>query len=554
MFKKDSSPAIDKALNFIKERLDNGYWPDGTRLPSIRFLARTAGVSKVSMTKAVARLKTEQCISGQPGARTWVGKPVIDSAPSIASPVQSWQRIRQTIEKDISSGVFGIAGSLPSLKELQAKYGVCFRTMQKIICALEADGVLLRSKRGHIVPNSLAAPRHRKMVFITMMGHYSQASALNSEHNRIVNQFENECMRIGLHLDVIEIDFFDSVQSRLASASIPFDDSVLGYILDVWWYIAPGFQEAHYDLLDRLVAYKKPVAILDELSRFILPVKHSGNPFAQVFTIQGTKAGERMARYLIGLGHRSAAYITLMHNTEWSHNRYNGARAPFTTIGNEDSFALVSGTITEGLFDLFLAAGLDDATARRFMTLGRTPLQIRDMQTRWAALLKGKPRTSIDDPAIIAEIKRAFRAVVPLIRQGYHDAVLVDTCTGLLGAAARRAFACYLRPLFDKAITHGDATAWICATDGIALAAIQYLRKKGKKVSGDISVVGFDNTPLIAIENRLTTFDFNAAGFIHSMLNFITRPPRPRGLHRHQTIEVDGIIMERDSAGKARKI
>ena len=62
----------------------------------------------------------------------------------------------------------------------------------------------------------------------------------------------------------------------------------------------------------------------------------------------------------------------------------------------------------------------------------------------------------------------------------------------------------------------------------------------------------FDNEPVKAIEQRLTTLDFNAAGFIHRMLNFIARPPRTRGPYQHRPIEVEGIVMIRDTAGPAR--
>ena len=96
------------------------------------------------------------------------------------------------------------------------------------------------------------------------------------------------------------------------------------------------------------------------------------------------------------------------------------------------------------------------------------------------------------------------------------------------------------------------ATCGICANDVTALAALKFLRGRQVRTPGDISVMGFDNAPVVALENRLTTFDFNAMGFIRAMLSFVLRPPKPRGAYRHKTIEIKGIVLERDTTGRAR--
>ena len=70
-------------------------------------------------------------------------------------------------------------------------------------------------------------------------------------------------------------------------------------------------------------------------------------------------------------------------------------------------------------------------------------------------------------------------------------------------------------------------------------------------VPESVSVVGFDNEPVQAFAARLTSYDFNAAGFIHRMLDFIARPPMPRGPYRHVPIEVEGIVMQRGTTAEA---
>jgi hypothetical protein len=59
--------------------------------------------------------------------------------------------------------------------------------------------------------------------------------------------------------------------------------------------------------------------------------------------------------------------------------------------------------------------------------------------------------------------------------------------------------------------------------------------------------VGFDNSPVEALEHPLTRLDCNASGFIHRMVNSVVRPPHPRGAYRHSAIEIDAIVVQRDT-------
>jgi DNA-binding LacI/PurR family transcriptional regulator len=98
-----------------------------------------------------------------------------------------------------------------------------------------------------------------------------------------------------------------------------------------------------------------------------------------------------------------------------------------------------------------------------------------------------------------------------------------------------------------------EVTAWICANDLAGICALDYLGKHRRPVPRTISVAGFDNLSAAAVENRLTSFDFNTAGVIYRALDFIVRPPKPRPGYRHFPIEVEGIVMERNTTGPAVK-
>lgn len=66
-------------------------------------------------------------------------------------------------------------------------------------------------------------------------------------------------------------------------------------------------------------------------------------------------------------------------------------------------------------------------------------------------------------------------------------------------------------PFIDRFLENG-ATAIVCASDRIALYAIEYLHRKQLRVPEDISVVGYDNAPIASqTKPLLTTIDQNAA-------------------------------------------
>ena len=147
MTKPCRNPGREKAFAYVKNALDNKTWEPGERLPSIRSLARRAGVSLVTMFKTVRMLKENGLVSGAGYQRLTAGRLERTLAPPPKEPA-AWQRKGELLKKDIATGVFGLAGKLPPRKELQARYGVCFRTMRKILHAMEKDEIILPNGKG----------------------------------------------------------------------------------------------------------------------------------------------------------------------------------------------------------------------------------------------------------------------------------------------------------------------------------------------------------------------------------------------------------------------
>jgi DNA-binding LacI/PurR family transcriptional regulator len=112
--------------------------------------------------------------------------------------------------------------------------------------------------------------------------------------------------------------------------------------------------------------------------------------------------------------------------------------------------------------------------------------------------------------------------------------------TEVLGATEDEARALIQHSLFTleggqaaaSALIAGGCTAVVCASDMMALGAIRAARQQGLSVPGDVSVVGFDDSPLIAFTDPpLTTIRQPVAAMgqaaVNALLEEIGGTPAP---------------------------
>jgi hypothetical protein len=326
--------------------------------------------------------------------------------------------------------------------------------------------------------------------------------------------------------------------------------AVLGYVIDVWWFESEELRESYVELLARLVRLGKPTALLDEVGGFALPVQFARNPLLQAFRFDGTSGGSLMARHLLSLGHRSVAYISPSHAGLWSIERYEGIEAQFRSVGAADTVHRCTTNLVYNLSHWALGiSGLDDKLIHRILLAGRTRTEA---EKEYAAFIRFRDK----GPAMkfemndIEAIKRDLGILIDLDRRNPGQEAFDRICSAAFTAANMRMNAMILTPLFEQARKTAGVTAWICANDLTALAALAYLRKRTISVPADVSVAGFDNLSIAALENRLTSYDFNTAEFIYRMLEFIARPPKPRGAFHHFPVEVEGTVVVRGTTGK----
>jgi DNA-binding LacI/PurR family transcriptional regulator/DNA-binding transcriptional regulator YhcF (GntR family) len=546
----ENAPAIQKAVMFVRENLSRQVWQSGERLPPVRVLAAQADVSTFTMVKAIAYLKSEQLVSGIERGRTRAGNGAVNISSQPELLRGAWQMKRTALERDIFGGMYSEKGELPSIKELQVRYGTSYRTMRKILLAMVADRVLFLRGKAWVFQGASKRSLQKRLVFLSYPLLIAPQTAINQGQNRLFELLEQECIRRNIAMKMMEFDDFNREKSRYESSGTSVNSPVLGYILDIW-DTGETASRSYTEILDRLSVTKTPVAILDEIGDFVLPLQFSANPMMQVFTIERKRAGSRIARFLLDRGHRRAVFISSRHQTLWSQQRFEGIAEQFSLAGCGDGIhAVVAQDIEMNHNDMLAVSGFPDNLLKDVLSLGVSRKIANDIYRSFLRYRENNP-TRRFSPQDIREVQRKIGIIGDLARHNPSESLSRIVRTAVFRDVGEFGNSRILSRLFRKALTFGDAPAWICACDDIAFQALSFLHKAGIKVPQEIMVVGFDNEPNKALEHRLTTFDFNATGFVHHMLNFIGRPRRPWGGYKHSVVEVEGMIVER---GTTRRV
>jgi hypothetical protein len=239
---------------------------------------------------------------------------------------------------------------------------------------------------------------------------------------------------------------------------------------------------------------------------------------------------------------------------DWSQKRFDGITGYFVKAGCANGvrhFPMLAESMV--MPEIMSKAGLGDDEILRIVAAGRTSEQLRSLKAEWMAFRENTKDKNAENQYNDRLLLRNLKNLKALIAGGFDKRFFDGLSIGALQQAGDRVFEMSLIPPFKQALVCKDITAWVCDNDATAFKALDFLKAHNKRVPAQISVVGFDNVPSTALERGLTTFDFNAAGFVRRMLSFIIRPPRPRGPHRHQTIEVEGIVIERNTTARAGK-
>ena len=214
-----------------------------------------------------------------------------------------------------------------------------------------------------------------------------------------------------------------------------------------------------------------------------------------------------------------------------------------------ESKAIAAAFAAEGVPVVALATGraredvscvrIDDFHAAREMTAA--PHRARDIRaSRSSRDSRRRPRARSVSRASRRRWKKAVSKSIPsLVVQGFFSYK-----SGLEAAE---------KLLARKRIP----TAIFASNDDMAAAAISVAHRRSLDVPGDLSVVGFDDTPIATtVWPELTTIRQPIAAMAEAAINLLLHKiRRPKDRHAHQAVDhlVPYVLVKRDSVAPPRK-
>lgn len=477
--------ASDIARRHLGKAMEQARESRLARLPGLRNLALSAGVSTGTMRRVVAEAEREGLLTVVARSGIVVGR--VDTRAAPPAPPERRTRhaeIRERLLHDILRGAFAREGRLPPTKALAGQYGVNYRTLRKALqqllddCILERDGRRLRVCLG--APTA-AAPTVLLIGRGDTDGRFRFPSPRTMQN---LSHLEHECERAGVRLATVACDPVHQVLTSQSGESLDrlLDpgraDNVLGIIV---WTMAleAGMLRP---LLPRLARTGMPVAVFDDGGPPLPDIRHTSQ--LGLFTVPvGRAAGAAMGRHLLSTGHRRAAYLCATSDTVYR-ERYEGLRDTMHAAGATAEYVSVPPHID-------------------------SPQEYRGVQIE--NLLN-----TVRAPAAEQQLLDTFT--------GMLRADLEDIRISLRKHIARKTYG----PVLRQAMQRTDATAWVASNDDLAIAALDALADAGVDVPGRVSVLGFDDSPP-ALVRGLTSYNFDSAAAMHGLLSFVLRPGFPFG-------------------------
>lgn len=456
-----------------------------------------------------------------------------------------WQRLRAMLERDMLHG--DLAGkSLPASKELAGHYGVSLPTLRKALRQLQKDGITPAAQASRSM-GATSRARYRSSVVMVVPAHQRGGLDLYPPIlSRLVFAMEKECTRKGLRLHLTGFYPYDRDGEMTLIRELRGRQGDFGHVF------APGIPAMHpafRRVIGEMALQRKPLAVVDESGDFHFDLPTGAPAVLQVFRTMGNSAGREMSRVLIDKGHTKVAFLSVQHRHTWSMLRWQGVEASFQRVPQGEAIAVTDTSLQDKFDPVYALCDFTPELFREIFGCGRnefhTELYLNQRRdARRADVLRGLEES---------EIKRLRQGLTMLRRYWrrrpseeffprFRDFLMDEM--GVVGQAAR------LRELFQRALALEQVTAWICANDATAIAAIDFLKHHGKEVPKNISVVAFDDAPEAQMAG-LTSYLFRADILASRVCDWLAQPLPSGALTRRRPLEVPGEVVTRASVLQA---
>jgi DNA-binding LacI/PurR family transcriptional regulator/DNA-binding transcriptional regulator YhcF (GntR family) len=505
----------DKAARYLSALLSRPQSGD-CRLPPVRALAKAAGVSLVTMVKAVHELRLQGRIETIHGKSVRAIRPAGGPAAASQKPAPSiklWQSIRRDLERSILTGACDRSAALPSLKEMKNRFGASYRTLKKALDYLRAQGTIERYGRGYrAARHANPAGRYEILIFIYREDETLSLSYLDPH---LIRHIESICRQAGAaatFIRYVRIKGETFYANHLTGK--PWKQQSADRVLGCMWIVLFP-EEIVDDCCQRLLKTGKPVAVFEGRGAHAFPSFFADNHRVKFFAGGDTELpGRIVGSYLTRLGHRRCAFFTCTFHREWAQARLRGLEKVVAKTGAGSS---VSAFTVDN-------PGAHYSLPRTWQELAR---QI------FAAASQAIPQPSAARQDRLTAVLE--RAASEGLGEGYYHWVLERE----------------LEPLFMRALADANITAWVFGDDTEAIIGLDFLKRNRTAVPGRISVVGFNNSQA-ALAADLTSYNNDFEAVMNAMLNYLLRPDSGSDVYAGKEVVLDGYVVERRTSAAIR--
>lgn len=353
-----TSPMTQRALAFLEDLVVRYEQREEYRLPTVAELSRMAGVSPVTMRKAVRELRDNGVlsVSQRRGISLNRGERTTQRAQPQPRPAR-WREVAEAIERDIVTGVLAPGSTLPTTRELTSRYGAGSHTLHEALVAVQARKWLQPHGRGYRV--AALRPTSEGHVVLVCGVRREDLCAKPKLVSRL-QAFERECSRRGVEL-VRVFDGEDVARGTGALGCVVLPEGTCGSALD--------------GLVRPCARTGRPVAVLVEPG--------SGDRLAAGETTRvclvpmgtGEDCGYHVGQYAVSAGHRSMVYLSPWGEREWSRRRLEGMRQAVEHLA-------VGGAVHAIMCDTSEGGDRDEAIAGRVRALCDAAMELPDA-TLW---------------------------------------------------------------------------------------------------------------------------------------------------------------------------
>lgn len=462
----DTFRKTDRVLLPLRRLIQRTTHSEGSKLPSLRKLAREFSVSVWTVRRALRVLINEGLVEIRTGSGLYCKSTREANLPCPITLETKTKRkaeiVKDSISKEISSGNWKVGDVIPSLKTMRHRFETSPRTLNKALRILAKEGFIHRSRKSWVIgpANSRGKGSSKRVYAITGGTPSLSGRGARTIHSGFLLPFERELANCGTSFAG---NLGPNDPRRPSTKSLAMGNA-LGFLFygysEGWARNQENALQVEKDMtwtssLGVRVAAFNCTPILGRFPDF------SFKPYKNVFPLglDNQAIGRETGLFLSMMGHCRIAYFGYATDF-WIAQRKEGLEqatklpidplkeiVPFQTNLRKDAFRNPK--------------GIDRQKLRRPM---------REIAEEISPKSRG-----IRDPQWPEIIGLVYRMVIQEDKQSE------------------------MQPLFKEALKDRSITAWAAADPGVALAAAGFLRKQGVSIPSDVSLISIDDSEEISI-------------------------------------------------------